>query len=102
MKGQFKQLALEENMQFQSERRSWSLQKQVDYLCRVREADLKARRAHRGRGLVLTVDVDAALSGRYALRFKPNLPADLAENSRVTVEVVVCGGRQILGRAYVG
>jgi hypothetical protein len=27
---------------------------------------------------------------------------DLGENSRITVEVVVCGRRQILGRTYVG
>ena len=44
----------------------------------------------------LVVDVDAALRGEYALGFKPNLPVDLVENGRVTVELLVCGRRQKL------
>ncbi len=51
--------------------------------------------------LIITVDFDAALSGRYALVFKPKLPVQVHGQCRVTVEVVACGRRQVLGRTYV-
>jgi len=50
----------------------------------------------------VTVDVDAALEGRYALKFTPRLPADLFQDGKITVELEVHGRKQILGRMYVG
>jgi hypothetical protein len=48
------------------------------------------------------VDVDAALEGRYALKFTPRLPADLLQDGKITVELEVHDRKQILGRMYVG
>ena len=39
----------------------------------------------------MTVDVDAALEGRYALKFTPRLPADLFQDGKITVELEVHG-----------
>ena len=102
LKGQFSRFKLGENERFGSEWNGWSLQKRVDYVCNLHKVVVESRRVHRCRGLVITVDFDAAISGRYALRFKPNLPLYLGEDSRITVEVVVCGRKQILGRTYLG
>jgi hypothetical protein len=102
LKGQFNRFKLGENEWLRSEWMGWSLQKRVDYVCNLHKVELKSRRVHRCRGLVITVDFDAALSGRYGLRFRPNLLVDLGENSPITVEIVVCGRKQILGRTYVG
>ena len=102
LKGQFSRFKLGENERFRSEWSSWSLQKRVDYVCNLHKVVLESRRVHRCRGLVITVDFDAAVAGRYALRFKPSLPVDLGENSRITVEVLALGRKQVLGRTYVG
>ena len=55
-----------------------------------------------GYATAIPVDFDAALEGRYALRFKPRLPVDMVEDGKITVVVQVCGRRQVLGRMYMG
>jgi hypothetical protein len=85
-----------------SEFQSLSLKKQLDFVHELIESERAVRRVFRCRALVVTVDFDAALEGRYALKFKPRLPVDMMEDSKITVVVQVCGRRQILGRMYMG
>jgi len=102
LKGQFNLVARSQNMQSLSEFLRLSLKKQLDFVRELGERERVLRRVLRCRALVVTVDFDAALEGRYALRFKPRLPVDMVEDGRITVEVQVCGRRQILGRMYIG
>jgi transcriptional regulator with XRE-family HTH domain len=102
IKGQFNIVAREASMQSLSEFQSLSLKKQLSFVRELVERERVMRRVRRCSALVVTVDFDAALEGRYALKFKPRLPVDMVEDSRITVEVQVCGRRQILGRMYLG
>lgn len=102
VKGQFNLVAREASMQSLSEFQSLSLKRQLDFVRELVESERVVRRVFRCRALVVTVDFDAALEGRYALKFKPRLPVDMVEDGRITVVVQVCGRRQILGRMYMG
>jgi hypothetical protein len=102
IKGQFNIVAREVSVQSLSEFQSLSFKKQLSFVRELVERERVMRRVRRCRALVVTVDFDAALEGRYALKFKPRLPVDVVEGSRITVEVQVCGRRQILGRMYMG
>ena len=99
VKGNFNLVAREEGEAFRREFMSWSFNNQLAYLKRSRNLKPKAVKC---RALVVTVDVDAALAGGYALSFRPRLPVELVENARLTVELQVCGRKQVLGRMYVG
>jgi DeoR-like helix-turn-helix domain len=102
LKGQFNLVAREASVQSLSEFLNLSFKKQLDYVRELVERERVMRRVLRCRALVVTVDFDAALEGRYALKFKPRLPVDMMEDSKITVEVQVCGRKQILGRMYMG
>ena len=102
IKGQFNIVTREASMQSLSEFQSLSLKKQLSFVRELVERERVMRRVRRCSALVVTVDFDAALQGRYALKFKPRLPVDMMEDSRITVEVQICGRRQILGRMYMG
>ena len=102
IKGQFNLVTREVSMQTLSEFQSLSLKRQLDFVRELVERERVARRVLRCRALVVTVDFDAALEGRYALRFKPRLPVDMVEDGKITVVVQVCGRRQVLGRMYMG
>jgi len=78
------------------------LKAQVDCIRELGDQSLLSRRTLACSALVVTVDVDAALEGRYALKFVPRLPVDLLENGKITVELRVQGRKQTLGRLYVG
>jgi DNA-binding transcriptional MerR regulator len=102
IKGQFNIVAREASMQSLSEFQSLSFKKQLSFVRELVERERVCRRVRMCSALVVTVDFDAALQGRYALKFKPHLPVDMVEDSKITVEVQVCGRRQILGRMYMG
>jgi hypothetical protein len=78
------------------------LKRQVDCIRELSDQSLLSRRTLPCSDLVVIVDVDAALEGRYALKFVPRLPVDFLENGKITVEVQVHGRKQTLGRLYVG
>jgi DNA-binding CsgD family transcriptional regulator len=98
-KGKFNAKAFESRIAFQAEFLSWPVKKQLSYLQGARMVREKALRC---KALIITVDFDAALSGRYALKFKPHLPVQMVNHSRITFEVAACGRTQVLGRMYVG
>jgi hypothetical protein len=75
---------------------------QVDYIQELSEQSYLTDRTLSCSALVVTVDVDAALEGDYALKFTPRLPADLLSSGKITVELEVHGRKQVLGRMYVG
>jgi transposase-like protein len=102
IKGQFNLVARSQSMQSLSEFKSLSFKKQLSFVRELVERERVCRRVRMCSALVVTVDFDAALQGRYALKFKPRLPVDMVEDSRITVEVQICGRRQILGRMYMG
>ena len=81
---------------------SMSLEEQVDRIQELSDQSLLAHRTLPCHALVVTVDVDAALDGRYALKFTPRLPVEMLEDGKITVELQVHGRTQILGRIYVG
>jgi predicted transcriptional regulator len=91
--------ASERQMAFQEQSLSLPLKKQIAYLQGMRKVREKALRC---KALIVTVDFDAALAGRYALKFKPQLPVQMVDHSRITFEVAACGRRQVLGRVYAG
>ena len=78
-----------------------SSRQQVDFIRGLSEQSLPARRNLSCSALVVTVDVDAALEGRYALKFTPRLPFDMQENGKTAVELQIRGRMQILGHMYV-
>jgi hypothetical protein len=102
IKGQFNLVARSQSMQSLSEFQSLSLKQQLSFVRELVERERVMRRVRRCSALVVVVDFDAALQGRYALKFKPRLPVDMVEDSKITVEVQVCGRRQVLGRMYMG
>jgi hypothetical protein len=57
--------------------------------------------ARPSRDLTISVDVEAAVNDQYSLRYKPALPVNLLENSKITLELVLYGVTQKIGRIYV-
>ena len=78
------------------------LKERVDCIRGLSAQSLLSRRTLPCEALAISVDVDTALEGRYALKFTPRLPVDLYANGKITVELLVKGRRQTLGRVYVG
>ncbi len=76
---------------------AWPEEEQFAYLARMR----KIHRIRKCKALVITLNVDAALRGRRPVAFKPNLPVQILDNTKITFEIAVAGRRQILGRVYV-
>jgi DNA-binding CsgD family transcriptional regulator len=54
------------------------------------------------RSLTITLDVDAAFEGRYCASFKPRLPVDLNQNSKIVLKLAAQQKTQTLSRIYVG
>jgi predicted transcriptional regulator len=102
VKGRFKVVSRELERSKLDEFVSLNLKSQVDRIQELSEQSLLRLRTLPCSALVVTVDVDAALEGRYALKFAPRLPVDMLANGKITVELLVQGRRQILGRVYVG
>ena len=97
IKGRRRRSIEADHEEFRREFRTWSVEKQGAYFRRQRERE---RNSQTCKALIITFDFDAALSGRYALIFKPNLPIQVHGQCRVTFVVVACGRRQVLGRTY--
>jgi hypothetical protein len=76
---------------------NWPIQKQCAYFKRERE---QRERMLKCRSLTITLDIDAALADRCPVVFKPKLPVMILDNARITLELVICGKRQFLGRMY--
>lgn len=71
----------------------------------IRELDIcwsKTSRVLTCRDLTITIDADAAINGKYALRFKPCLPVYMLEYGRITIELQMFGKSQRIGRIYAG
>ena len=82
--------------------RNMNLKQQVDYIQELSDQSYLTSRTLPCSALVVTVDVDAALQGTYALKFTPRFPIEMLENGKITIELQVHGRKQILGRIYVG
>ena len=54
------------------------------------------------RDLTVTIDIDKAFQGQYPVKFKPNLPVDMLENGKITLELMTCGKKQAIARIYLG
>jgi len=76
VKGQRKAVAQELGKNGRDEFANMSLKTQVDRIQELSEQSLLTRRTLPCSALVVTVDVDAALKGHYALKFTPRLPVD--------------------------
>jgi hypothetical protein len=97
LKGVQNALAFEEDDVFLREFSSWSVDKQCAFIRGIREVKRKRLKC---RALTVTLDVDAALADRCPVVFKPKLPVMILDNARITLELVICGKRQFLGRMY--
>jgi hypothetical protein len=79
-----------------------SLKEQIRYVGELKEQKRRIHKVRRCSSLVITIDLDAVLSGYYAMSFKPKLPVDMLEYGRITIELVARGRKQALSRLYVG
>ncbi len=81
---------------------SLSGKKQLEYLVEHLEQRKRIVKARKCKALTITIDVDRAFQGRYAVKFKPDLPVDMQENGRITLELAAAGRKQAIARIYVG
>jgi hypothetical protein len=51
--------------------------------------------------LQIVIDVDAALRGKAALKFKPSLTLHMLENSRVNLDLLIDGKNVRVGRFWI-
>jgi hypothetical protein len=79
-----------------------SLKEQLRYVSELEEQKRRVYKTRRCSSLLITIDLDAALSGNYAMSFKPKLPLDMLENGRITIELIAHGKKQAISRIYVG
>ena len=74
-------------------------------LCLFKELEQRKRRIlrpRRCRSLHISIDLDQALLGKYAMSYKPKLPVEMAENGKITIELLAHGKNQNIARIYVG
>jgi hypothetical protein len=79
-----------------------SFKEQLAFIHEIREQQKRIWRVRKCDSLWITVDVDAVLAGRDAVHFKPNLPVDMQEDGRITLELSACGRKQAVARIYLG
>jgi hypothetical protein len=79
-----------------------SLKEQLRYVKELEEQKRRIYRSRRCSSLLVTIDLDAALTGKYAVSFKPKLPVDMLENGKITLELSAHGKKQAISRIYVG
>jgi DNA-binding transcriptional MerR regulator len=79
-----------------------SLKKQIEYITELQETRSIICKTRQCSDLQVTIDVDAALEGRYAVSYKPHLPVDMLENGKITLNLVAHGRKQAIARIYVG
>jgi hypothetical protein len=96
------QLLHQENQQTLMKFQSLSFKEQLAFIHELREQKKRIWRVRKCVSLWITVDVDAVLAGRDGVRFKPNLPVDMQENGRITLELSACGRKQAVARIYLG
>jgi hypothetical protein len=101
IKKQQTHLLLEENQQTLMKFQSLSFKEQLAFIDELREQQKRIWRVRKCDSLWITVDVDSVLAGRDdGVRFKPNLPVDMQENGRITLELSACGRKQAVARIY--
>jgi hypothetical protein len=79
-----------------------SLKEQIKYVKNLHELQRRIYKSRRCSSLVVTIDLEAALSGNYAMDFKPKLPVDMLENGKITIQLTAHGKKQAISRIYVG
>jgi predicted transcriptional regulator len=102
VKGQWTLLARQESEKTLEWFTSLSWKKQIEYIAELREMRSIICKTHKCNDLLVTIDVDAALEGRYAASFKPHLPVEMLQNGRITLELAVHERKQAIARIYVG
>lgn len=78
-----------------------SIKKQLELISELDNRWSQNRRVLICKDLTLTIDVEAAINGKYAVKFKPKLPVDMLQNGRITVELRIFGKSQPIARIYV-
>jgi hypothetical protein len=58
------------------------------------------RKIHGCKNFDITLDVDAALQGRYCLKFKPLLPVGILPRTKITLNITINGETKPMGRLY--
>jgi hypothetical protein len=100
------QLNLEHTVAVMRQLNSMSLNKRLLFIRKFFEQQRNLQRhinkTRKCSALLVTIDVDAALAGEYAVGYKPRLPVDMLENGKITLELRVLGRVQAIGRIYVG
>jgi hypothetical protein len=97
LKGEQNAAIRDEDDLFRMDFLNWPIQKQCAYFKRTRELDERMLKCH---SLTITLDIDAALADRCPVVFKPKLPVMVLDNARITLDLVILGRRQFLGRIY--
>lgn len=79
------------------------MKNQIEYIQRLREVKTRMLKKRRCKSLVITVNVDKAFGARYtAVKFKPDLPVEMLDDGRITLQLEACGRVQPVARIYVG
>jgi hypothetical protein len=82
---------------------SLSLKQQTEYMLRCRDVKRRMVKTRTCKALLITIDVDKALGGRYsAVTFKPDLPVEMLDNGKITLQLQAQGRTQPIARIYVG
>lgn len=79
-----------------------TLKEQIQYAKDYEEQERRIYRIRRCSSLHITIDLDQALSGKYAMSYKPKLPVEMLENGKITIELTAHGKRQNITRIYLG
>jgi DNA-binding transcriptional MerR regulator len=96
------QLMLQEREAVIRQMDDMSPKRQLEFILELQERHRRIFKVRKCNSLLVTIDVDAALDGRYAVSFNPRLPVDILENGRITLELAACGRKQAIARIYVG
>ncbi|NLE05800.1 MAG: HTH domain-containing protein [Crenarchaeota archaeon] len=80
-----------------------SYKDQIEYAKEDQEYQKRYFRTKKCKALTITIDVDKVFEGKLnAVKFKPNLPADMQTDSKITLELTAAGRKQAITRIYIG
>ncbi len=79
-----------------------SFKAQLKEINRLMKWRRKIAKTHTRKTLTVTIDLDSVFAGRYGVKFKPDLPINIAENGKITLELETGGLKQAIARIYVG
>jgi DNA-binding CsgD family transcriptional regulator len=97
------QLIEKDNQQFlQQITEGLTPKKQREAICRILRNYRKITKPCRCKSLQITINLNSIFKGNSGVKYQPNLPLEMSDGGRITLQIEACGRTQAIARIYVG